>query len=91
MTQSTATETTESEKVRVANAKKNAYSAATTQLRQAHQDEFNNLMRAECADRGVEWSPRPTERDRAREQVAQLLATFPDLAEEFASQHEPPF
>lgn len=61
-----------------------AYGTATTQLREAHKDEFHTLMKAAAKDLGVDWSPRPTAQEKARKQMMDLLAAHPELAAEVA-------
>ena len=57
-----------------------AYSAAETRLREKYADEFKALVNEEAANRGVTYTFRKTEEERAREKYAELLAQFPDLA-----------
>lgn len=56
-----------------------AYSAATQALREQHREDFNRLYAAEAKQRGVDWKPKPTARERAEAQLAALLAEHPDL------------
>jgi len=42
-----------------------AYSAAQRDLRVAHQDEFNRYYQKQCADRGIEWTPRKSKAEQA--------------------------
>jgi len=60
--------------------KRAAYSAAETRLREKYADEFKALVNEEAAARGVTYTFRKTEEERAREQYTELLAKFPDLA-----------
>lgn len=64
--------------------KRAAYSKATTRLRDAHRDEFNDLLKEEMASAGIEWSPRPTEEQKAEQEIAELLTKFPELKNRFA-------
>jgi hypothetical protein len=64
--------------------KRAAYSAATTRLREEQRDAFNALLREEMAKRGVEWAPKPTDKEKAEVQVAELFEKFPDLRVKFA-------
>lgn len=57
-----------------------AYGAAMSGLRNAHPVEFATLRQEEATKRGLDWKPKPSERERAAEQLAQILSTFPDLA-----------
>jgi len=59
-----------------------ARSTAMSRLRAAHSDEFNALVKEEAAKLGVEWNPRPSKKDRAKKKMAELLAEYPELAEE---------
>jgi hypothetical protein len=61
-----------------------AYSTATTQLRDKHRDEFNDLYSKAAADLGVEWRPRPNPEQKAKEQIEELLTQFPHLRDEFS-------
>jgi hypothetical protein len=63
--------------------KREAYSAATTRLRDEFRQRFNELLIEEMGKRGVNWSPRPTEEQKAEQEVADLLARFPELREKF--------
>jgi hypothetical protein len=80
----------EAEKVRQSNERRAAYSEATTKLRQAHLTEFNKLMKEGCAERGIEWDPRPTAVDRARQQILELLAEHPELQDQFGPAGDEP-
>lgn len=53
-------------------AQRAAYNAATTTLRNAHRDEFNGYMLAETAARGLEWQPRLSPQEKARQEIARL-------------------
>lgn len=57
-----------------------ARSAAAARLREAHREEFEGYLVDEAKQRGVEWKPRKTAKQRAEEQFQALLAEFPDLA-----------
>lgn len=59
-----------------------AYGAATKRLREAHRDEFNQFMQAEAKTLGIEWSPKPTDEQKAATQLAALLADYPGLREQ---------
>lgn len=62
--------------------KRAAYSAAEQRLREKYADEFKALVNEEAATRGVTYTFRKTEEERAREKYAELLAQFPDLAQQ---------
>jgi hypothetical protein len=51
-----------------------AYAAAATRLREARQDEYNTYVREEMAERGFEWTPRATGKDRVLEKIRELAA-----------------
>jgi hypothetical protein len=59
-----------------------ARSTAMSQLRANHTDEFNQLVKEAAAKLGVEWNPRPSKKDRAKKKMAELLAEYPELADE---------
>ena len=56
-----------------------AYSEAVAALREKHRDEFNVLLQASYAKRGIEWTPRPTESQRALATIRELLTQFPSI------------
>lgn len=56
-----------------------AYGKATQTLRENHRDEFNTLYSEAAGALGVEWSPRLTEEEKARQQFDELLAQYPNL------------
>lgn len=49
-----------------------AYNAATTTLRNNNRDEFNKYMLEETAKRGLEWQPRLSPAEKARQDIARL-------------------
>lgn len=55
------------------------YSAATAELRDKYADEFNAIRVRLSEERGVTWAPRPTEEDKARQQLADLREKHPGL------------
>lgn len=61
-----------------------AYTEATSALREKHQQEFNSLYEQKAKDKGVEWSPKPTAEERARQEMEGLMKAHPELAAEFA-------
>ena len=63
--------------------KRAAYSAATTRLRDEQREAFNVLLKEEMAKRGIEWSPKPDEKQKAEQQVADLFEKYPDLRVKF--------
>lgn len=62
-----------------------AYTAAQKDLREAHQDEFNTFYQKECAERGIDWTPRKSPQDKALDDIVTLLQQYPDLAERLAA------
>ena len=61
--------------------KRAAYSKATSRLREQYKDEFQALVAEEMGKAGVtDWKPRPTAEEKARKQVADLLAQYPEIA-----------
>jgi hypothetical protein len=58
-----------------------AYSQATSRLREAHRDEFNQYMAEEATKLGFEWSPRLSPQEKALKDVQAILAEHPDLAD----------
>lgn len=65
-------------------AKREARAAATKRLIEAHSDEYRTLMDEEHKARGVEYKPRLTDEERARQQVLDLFAKHPTLKDDLA-------
>lgn len=63
--------------------KRDAHSKATTRLREEYRQRLNEITKEEMTKRGIDWSPRPTEEEKAAKQVAELLAAHPNLREQF--------
>lgn len=61
--------------------RRQAYTAAVGRLKEAHRDEFRALVQEEAGNRGVTYEFRKTDEEKAAEQVKDLLAKFPHLAE----------
>lgn len=61
-----------------------AYTRATSDLREAHKDEFNTLRIRRSAELGIEWTPRKSKEDAALDQITELLAQFPELGDKLA-------
>lgn len=59
-----------------------SYTTALKQLREKHQDEFNQLRAEAAAELGVEWKPEPSAKDKARAQLRAIFADNPDLLDE---------
>lgn len=66
-------------------AKREAHSRATTRLRNEYRTRLNEITKEEMKARGIDWSPKPTEEEKAAAQVAELLAAHPSLRDQFAS------
>jgi hypothetical protein len=58
-----------------------AYAEATKELRSAHHDEFVKLQKKHAESLGVDWSPRLTEEQRARQTYEELVAKYPHFSE----------
>lgn len=71
------------DKTERSNKLRQAYSAATTRLREEHRDEFDTLYSQEAQDRGVDYTPRLTPEQKAAQEMAELLEKFPNLREQF--------
>lgn len=56
------------------------YGEASAMLRSKYQDEFNEFMAEAAKKAGIDWKPKKSKEDRAREQLAALYAEFPHLA-----------
>lgn len=65
--------------------KREARAVAHKRLAEAHADELRALMVEEHEKRGVEYRPRLTEEERARQQVLDLFAKHPSLKDDLAS------
>lgn len=59
-----------------------AYTNANSILRDRHKDEFLELHQAEAKKLGLDWTPRKTKEQKAREQMGKLLNENPTLREE---------
>lgn len=55
---------------------------ALSELREAHRDELNASIKAKVNAAGFEWEPRPTEAEKAKAKIRQLLKDNPELADE---------
>lgn len=71
------------DKTERSNKLRQAYSAATTRLREEHRDEFDTLYSQEAQDRGVDYTPRLSPEQKAAQEMAELLEKFPSLREQF--------
>lgn len=68
---------------------KAAYVNATRRLREDHRENFNKLRIEEADKLGVKWTPKPTEEEKAAEQLARLIETYPHLADELRKGSQP--
>lgn len=66
--------------------RKQAQYAADKALREAHEDEYQDLYAKACAERSVTYVRPVKPVDKARAQVEALFAQYPDLAAEFSDQ-----
>jgi hypothetical protein len=66
-----------------------AYSAATTELRTAHKDEFNGYYQKQLASRGIDWTPKKSKQELALEQILTLLQENPELSAALAARLAP--
>lgn len=66
-----------------------SYAEATKQLREKHRDEFNQLRKELAAEAGVDWTPEPTEEEKAAKIIADLLVQHPDLVTQFQAANPP--
>lgn len=62
-----------------------AYGAAVARLRDAHREEFTNLVSEEYAARGLSYRRRLTPEEKARKVIEDQLAAFPHLREEIGA------
>lgn len=63
-----------------------AYSEAIAALRDKHREEFNVLLQASYASRGIQWTPRPTESQKALATIRELLTQFPSIRDVLADE-----
>lgn len=69
--------------------RRQSYNAAETRLKDEYKSRFRWLVQDEAAKRGVTYEFRKTEEEKAREQYEELLAKFPGLRDQPASEAEP--
>lgn len=62
---------------------KQSYSAASSRLRDAHLDEFNRLRQEEAKNRGHDWTPPPTEEQKAAAELESILERHPGLRDRY--------
>lgn len=65
---------------------KQAYSAATTRLREEKRSEFDKLYAEEAEKRGVTYTPKQTPEQKAAQELQEILTNFPHLREQFSEQ-----
>jgi hypothetical protein len=65
-----------------------AYGAATQQLRENHRDEFEDLYTKAAANLGITRSPRLTAEQRAEQTIEGLFTEHPHLRDRFAGAQE---
>lgn len=56
-----------------------ARTTALRRLREAHREDWNRLLKAELDKAGIEWTPPPTEEEKALGEVLERLGKFPEL------------
>ena len=59
-----------------------ARSAALARIREENRDRYNEILVEEAKALGIDWKPRPSAKDRARQKLQQLLAENPELKDE---------
>lgn len=69
-----------------ADLKREAYSAAQTQLRKAHYEEFKALVVAAAKERGVEYTFAPTAEEKAAALLKETLEKYPHLRDQLVGQ-----
>lgn len=86
---STAPETTvetDAEKKKRSDNLRKAYGEAAAELRTTHQEEFDALYVKHAAKYGIDYKPKPTKAEKARQALAALLSENPDLKEELVKE-----
>jgi len=79
--ESTATTTPTMSKEDRDKALREVYSEATRELRETHRAEFDQLRVKLAAARGIQWEPPMSAAEKAEQQVRDLVAQFPELAD----------
>lgn len=69
-----------------ADALRKAYGEANTALREKYREEFEALYVQKAAALGVEYTPPPSKADKARQQLAELLAANPEIKAELVDE-----
>jgi hypothetical protein len=62
--------------------RRQAYSAATTRFRNENRPAFDKILAEEMKERGINWTPKPTEQERALRQVEDIFAAHPEIREQ---------
>lgn len=64
--------------------------AARTRANRRHREEdrerYNAILVEEAAKEGIDWKPRPTQEEKDREKLRELLAANPGLREELLTE-----
>ena len=66
-----------------------SYTDAQKQLRENHLAEFNDLRKAAAKVYGYDWTPKPTEAEKAAAKIEDLLAEHPELRAQFGLEDQP--
>lgn len=56
-----------------------ARSTAASRLRQAHREEHDKYLAEEMAAQGIDWKPKPTPEQKAKQDLERIYAEFPHL------------
>lgn len=56
-----------------------ARSTAASRLRKAHREEYDGYLAEEMAAQGIDWKPKPTPEQKAKEDLERIYAEFPHL------------
>lgn len=65
-----------------------AYGEATAALRESNREEFDRLYAEKAKALGVDYTPKPTAEQKAEQQLKELLAAHPHLAEKVRAGEE---
>lgn len=67
-----------------------AYTQATQDLREAYPEEFATFRGQRSKELGVDWSPRLSPSEKARQDLDRLIADHPELVDRLAEIVAPP-
>lgn len=67
-----------------------AYTAATKRLREGRRDEFDALYSEEAANRGIDWKPKPSAEQKAKQEMQRLLEQHPHLRDQLVAEGNRP-